>query len=228
MAVRTVICIDEERCDGCGLCTQACHEGALGLVNGKAKLLRDDFCDGMGDCLPACPQDAISFVEREAAAYDQAAVDAAKSALASLDTQPAAAAEPCPSGLPVPTAQAVPSRITNWPLQIKLTPTQAPCFQGAHLLVAADCTAFAYGNFHADFMANTTCLIACPKLDNCDYAEKLTEIFANNSIQQVTLTRMVVPCCGGLENMTRRALAACGKEIPLQVTTFSLDGQILE
>lgn len=253
---RTVIEIDEEACDGCGLCVNACHEGAIGLVDGKARLLRDDFCDGMGDCLPACPQNAITFVEREAVAYDEAAVQAHKASQAK-GTAPAAAVPPasgCPSarpqvlagapvgGCPGARPQALgggtaapiaddamrhPSQLAQWPAEIKLVPIQAPYFAGAHVLVAADCTAFAYADFHRDFMAGRVTLIGCPKLDGVDYAEKLAAIFASNDIASVAVTRMEVPCCGGLENAVRRALAACGKDIPLQVTTISVRGELL-
>ena len=284
---RTVIEIDEEACDGCGLCVNACHEGAIGLVDGKARLLRDDFCDGMGDCLPACPQNAITFVEREAVAYDEAAVQAHKASQAAVNATaqvgspataaPAAAmshAGGCPSARPqvlagtsaggcpgsrpqtferdaamggcpgakpqvlgeeaaasvVPGAVDCarhPSQLAQWPAEIKLVPIQAPYFAGAHVLVAADCTAFAYADFHCDFMAGRVTIIGCPKLDGVDYAEKLTAIFASNDIASVTVARMEVPCCGGLENAVRRALAACGKDIPLQVATISIRGELL-
>lgn len=224
--LRKIIRIDEEKCTGCGLCAEACHEGAIGIVNNKAKLLREDFCDGLGDCLPACPEDAISFEEREAAEYNAAAVLAAKKACH-------------PTGCPGMQAKMIqreksnadvsaPSELSNWPVQIKLVPTAAPYFAGADLLVAADCTAFAYGNFHAEFIKGRVTIIGCPKLDGIDYAEKLGIIFSQNDIRMVTVTRMSVPCCGGLENAVRRALDASGKDIPLRVVTISTDGKILQ
>lgn len=246
MAVRTIIEIDRERCNGCGLCAAACHEGAIGIIDGKATLLRDDYCDGFGDCLPACPTDAISFIEREAADYDEAAVIANKMAQAKAQAAEAAGTIgfQCPSAAvqqfeqkPNPeigtngsielTAETVPSRISTWPIQIKLVPVEAPYLEGCHLLIAADCTAFAYGNFHQDFMKDKVTVIACPKLDNIDYAEKLTEIFSRNSIIDITVARMQVPCCGGLEMAVRRAIDASGRTIPLEVVTFTLDGHIL-
>ena len=224
--LRKIIRIDEEKCTGCGLCAEACHEGAIGIVNNKAKLLREDFCDGLGDCLPACPEDAISFEEREAAEYNAAAVLAAKKACH-------------PHGCPGMQAKMIqreksnadvsaPSELSNWPVQIKLVPTAAPYFAGADLLVAADCTAFAYGNFHAEFIKGRVTIIGCPKLDSIDYAEKLGIIFSQNDISSVTVARMSVPCCGGLENAVRRALDASGKDIPLRVVTISTDGNILQ
>ena len=205
--IRKIITIDEDRCNGCGLCAKACHEGAIGMVNGKARLLREDYCDGLGDCLPACPMNAISFVEREAPAYNEAAVLAAKK---QQDT---------------PTQF---SRLRQWPVQIKLAPVNAPYFNGADLLIAADCTAYAYGNFHNDFIKNRITLIGCPKLDGVDYTEKLTAILSNNNIRSLTVVRMEVPCCGGLEFAAKNALRQSGKFIPWQVVTVSTDGQILE
>lgn len=230
--IRRVIEIDEEKCNGCGACAEACHEGAIGMVNGKAKLLRDDYCDGLGDCLPTCPTGAITFVEREAAAYDEAAVEAHK----------AAKAAPLPCGCPgtqsrqirrEETACAAPtslrhSRLRQWPVQIKLAPVKAPYFKGATLLVAADCTAYAYGNFHEDFIKGKVTLVGCPKLDSVDYAEKLTEILSSNDIQSVTVVRMEVPCCGGIEQAVKTALQKSGKFIPWQVVTISTDGRILD
>lgn len=206
--IRKIITIDKEKCNGCGLCVKACHEGAIGLVEGKAALLREDYCDGLGDCLPACPMDAISFEEREAPAYNEAAVLAAKQ-------QPKS-------------TTAVPSRLQNFPVQLKLAPVNAPYFNGAHLLIAADCTAFAYGDFHQRFMAGKVTLIGCPKLDGVNYAEKLEQIFRYNSIQSITVARMIVPCCGGLPFAVENALRASGKDIPLQVVVISPDGKIVE
>ena len=241
---RRIIEIDEGKCTGCRLCAEACHEGAIEMVGGKARLVRDDYCDGFGDCLPACPVGAISFVEREAAAYDEAAVLAAKRAReaqrggaahvgcpgsATRELRPApnpaqAGGESGTEGSSV--TRAVPSELGNWPVQIKLAPTTAPCFDGADLLVAADCTAFSYGDFHADFMRGRTVLIGCPKLDAVDYSEKLSVLFASNDIKSVTVTRMEVPCCGGLERATRMALEASGSQAPLEVVTITIDGTI--
>lgn len=234
--IRKIIHIDEEKCTGCGACAEACHEGAIGMADGKAKLLRDDYCDGLGDCLPACPAGAITFTEREAAAYDQAAVQAEK---AGKKEPPAcgcpgtharkisrtAAEGACenPETAPEPV-----SRLNQWPVQIKLVPVNAPYFDGAKLLVAADCTAYAYAGFHEKFMRGRITLIGCPKLDGVDYAEKLTEILRSNDIRSVTVVRMEVPCCGGLEYAVRTALQASGKFIPWQVVTVSADGKILD
>ena len=231
--IRRIIKIDEERCSGCGLCAAACHEGAIGMVNGKAKLLRDDYCDGLGDCLPACPENAISFEEREALEYDNAAVLAAKAAKAEK-------AEPLPCGCPghecktvnhnsgeEAPAQDVPCELNQWPVQIKLLPVNAPFFDGADILIAADCTAYAYGNFHHDFIRGRITLVGCPKLDDVDYSEKLGAIFAGNNIRSVTLTRMFVPCCGGMESAVKRTVAASGKSIPVRIVTISADGEIL-
>jgi len=193
--VRRIIEIDREKCNGCGACAKACHEGAIGMVDGKAKLLRDDYCDGLGDCLPACPTGAITFTEREAAAYDEAAVQA--------------------------------SSLRQWPVQIKLLPLRAPWYNGANLLIAADCTAYAYANFHKDFMRGHVTLVGCPKLDGVDYSVKLTEILRNNDIRSVTVVRMEVPCCGGLEFAVKKALEASGKRLPWNVITISTEGAIL-
>lgn len=213
--IRRIITIDQEKCNGCGLCAKACHEGAIGMVEGKAKLLREDYCDGLGDCLPACPMNAISFEEREAPAYNEAAVLAAKRE--KEETQ-------CP-GMACQNGQAA-SQLRNFPVQIKLVPTNAPYFDGAHLLIAADCTAYAYGNFHNDFIKNRVTLIGCPKLDGVNYAEKLTEILKRNDIRSVTVTRMTVPCCGGLSYGVEAAIAASGKQIPLQIVTITPDGKL--
>ena len=207
--VRKIITIDEEKCNGCGLCADACHEGAIGIVDGKAKLLREDYCDGLGDCLPACPVNAISFEEREAPAYNEAAVLAAKSKkYHNKDVY-------------------APSELANFPIQIKLLPPNAPYFDGADILIAADCTAYSYGNFHHDFMRNKVTMIGCPKLDAVNYTEKLTEIFKHNHIHSVTVTRMTVPCCGGLSYAVQTAIEDSGKDIPLHIVTISPSGQIV-
>ena len=203
---RRIITIDEEKCNGCGACANACHEGAIGMVNGKAKLMRDDYCDGLEDCLPACPMDAIHFIEREAEAYDEAAVLKNKEEKAKAER----------------------SRLRQWPVQIKLAPVNAPYFDGAKLLIAADCTAYAYGSFHQDFIRGKVTLIGCSKLDDVDYSEKLTEIIRNNDIKSVTVVRMEVPCCGGLEHAAVTALKNSGKFIPWNVVTISIDGKILD
>ena len=231
MMIRRIIQIDEEKCIGCGACADACHEGAIGMVDGKAKLLRDDYCDGLGDCLPSCPTEAITFIEREAAAYDE---DAAKAAQEKK--------KPLPCGCPgtnakqmkraqegnFPSADSfVNSQLSQWPVQIKLVPVNASYFNGANLLVAADCSAYAYGNFHNRFMKNKITLIGCPKLDNVDYSEKLAAIIRENDIKSVTVVRMEVPCCKGLEHAVKSALQASGKFIPWNVVTISADGRIL-
>ena len=225
--IRKIITIDEDKCNGCGLCADACHEGAIGMVNGKAKLLREDYCDGLGDCLPACPTGAIRFEEREAPAYNEAAVQAAKQAKkAPLPCGCPGSA--CQSVNPEPARQAViPSQLRNFPVQIKLVPVNGPWFANADLLIAADCTAYAYGNFHNRFMQGKVTLIGCPKLDGVDYAQKLEKIFALNSIKSVTVVRMQVPCCGGLSHAVTTALQNSGKDIPLQIVTVSADGSIV-
>ena len=205
---RRIITIDSGKCNGCGLCASACHEGAIGIVDGKATLLREDYCDGLGDCLPACPMNAISFEEREAPAYNEAAVLAAKKDRPSEQIR----AE---------------SRLRNFPVQIKLAPPNAPYFDGADLLIAADCTAFAHGDFHRAFMTNRVTLIGCPKLDGVNYAEKLTEIFRLNDVRRITVTRMTVPCCGGLPVAVKNAIAMSGKDIPLNVVTITPNGEIV-
>ena len=197
--IRKIITIDKEKCNGCGLCATACHEGAIGMVDGKAQLLREDYCDGLGDCLPACPMNAISFEQREAPAYNEAAVLAAKKAKS--------------------------LQLRNFPVQIKLAPVNAPWFEDADLLIAADCTAFAYPDFHRDFIRGKVVLIGCPKLDAVNYAEKLTQIFRYNNIRSITVTRMTVPCCGGLTMAVKNAIAASGKDIPLNIVTIRPDGQ---
>lgn len=213
--LRKIIKIDEEKCVGCGLCAAACHEGAIGMVDGKAKLLREDYCDGLGDCLPACPVDAISFEMREAPAYDEAAVLKAKAENEKKRKEQQA-------NIPVE------SELLQWPVQIKLMPIQSAFYKDANLLIAADCTAYAYGNFHRDFMRNHITVIGCPKLDEGDYAEKLTQIIANNDIKSVTIVRMEVPCCGRLEMAAKRALQTSGKFIPWRVVTITTDGEIKE
>lgn len=234
--VRRIIHINQEKCNGCGLCTEACHEGAIGMVDGKATLLRDDYCDGLGDCLPTCPTGAITFVEREAAAYDEAAVKENQRKKAAEKTAPLACG--CPgthskriqhenTTTSVAPVQAS-SQLSQWPVQIKLAPLNAPYFENAHLLIAADCTAYAYGNFHQDFIRNKITLIGCPKLDEGDYSEKLTEIIRQNNIQSVTIVRMEVPCCGGIEAAAKTAIQNSGKFIPWSVVTISTDGQILD
>ena len=235
---RRVIQIDEEKCTGCGICVQACHEGAIGLVGGKARLMRDDYCDGLGDCLPACPEDAITFIEREAAAYDEAAVIAEKMRRAQAEIHASMPQGGCPGSMAkaieresassneAPSAANVPARLANWPIQIKLAPVSAPYFQGCDLLIAADCAAFAYGAFHEDFIKGRVCLIGCPKLDGVDYTEKLADIMAANTVRSVRVARMQVPCCGGIENAARRAAAIAGVE-SVRVDVISSDGSIV-
>lgn len=238
--VRKIIHIDEEKCNGCGLCAQACHEGAIDMVDGKAKLVRENFCDGFGDCLPACPTGAITFEEREAPEYDEQAVKEHQkmnqmtqghimptggcpgSQIRQMDR----AKEDVQDTLPVSTRPV--SRLGQWPCQIKLVPTQAPFFDGAKLLIAADCTAFAYANLHEEFMRGKVTLIGCPKLDGVDYTEKLTEIISANDIKSVTIVRMEVPCCGGLQRAAEQALQNSGKFIPWQVVTVTRDGRLLD
>ena len=231
--LRKIIRIDEKACNGCGICAAACHEGAIDMVGGKAKLTREDYCDGLGDCLPACPVNAITFEEREAPAYDEEAVRRAQQ-------QKAATVLPCGcpgtqsreierAGTPVQAdrcAAAPESRLAQWPVQIKLAPVRAPYFSGAHLLIAADCTAYAYAGFHNKWMDGRITLIGCPKLDAGDYAEKLTVILAENDVKSVAVVRMEVPCCGGMEHAVKRAIRACGKSLPLQVVTITTDGRI--
>ena len=227
--IRKIIVIDEEKCNGCGLCAAACHEGAIGMVNGKARLLREDYCDGLGDCLPACPAGAISFEEREAAPYDAAAVAAAKAGAAHAHPVggcPSAAARTLrPASAPAGETR-MESQLVNWPVQIQLLPLRAPYLQGADVLIAADCTAFAYANLHADFLRGRVTLIGCPKLDGVDYAEKLAQVFLQNEIRSVTVLRMEVPCCGGLAAAVERALAASGRGIPLTVRIVGIDGTL--
>ena len=236
--IRRIIKINEDKCNGCGLCANACHEGAIEMIEGKARLTREDYCDGLGDCLPACPTGAISFEEREAPAYDEAAVMKAKSAKcedANNKTKPFV----CPGTASktfkrdniissVSENSSISSQLTQWPVQIKLLPVRAPYYDNANLLVAADCTAFAYGNFHNEFIRNHITVIGCPKLDMVDYTDKLTQIIANNNIKSVKVVRMEVPCCGGIENAVKQALMSSGKFIPWQVVTISTDGRIID
>ena len=226
--IRRIIEINREKCNGCGLCAQACHEGAIGMVDGKALLLRDDYCDGLGDCLPTCPTGAITFVEREAAPYDEAAVQAQKRERENGEGQGCPGSRIQTLGRRQEQEAAVSSQLRQWPVQIKLAPLTAPYFDGANLLIAADCTAFAYGNFHQDFIRGKVTLVGCPKLDGVDYSEKLTEIIRQNNIKSVTIARMEVPCCGGLQIAAEKALRDSGKFIPWQVVTISVDGRILE
>ena len=230
--IRKIIKIDEEKCNGCGICVDACHEGAIELIDGKAKLTRVDYCDGLGDCLPACPMGAITFEEREAPAYDEKAVLKAKEQKSA----------PLPCGCPgsqskmlnhensksCSVSEPISSKLSQWPVQIKLAPINAPYYDKANLLIATDCTAYAYGNFHNEFMRNHITLIGCPKLDSIDYAEKLTAITSNNDIKSVTVVRMEVPCCGGIEVAVKNALMASGKFIPWKVITISTDGRVLD
>ena len=241
--IRKMIHIDEEKCNGCGVCATACHEGAIEMVDGKAKLVRENFCDGFGDCLPGCPTGAITFEEREAPAYDEEAVNRAKREKAeSLEksmphsgcpgsmmrrmNRGKKSESPTPQNVTSPTGME--SQLMNWPVQIKLAPIQAPYFENAKLLIAADCAAYAYANFHAEFIRDKVTIIGCPKLDSVDYSEKLTEIIRCNDIRSITIVRMEVPCCGGIEMAAKKALQASGKFLPWQVVTISIDGKILE
>ncbi|WP_346708210.1 4Fe-4S binding protein [Massilistercora timonensis] len=217
--IRKIIHIDQEKCNGCGACANACHEGAIQMVDGKAALIRDDYCDGLGDCLPACPTGAITFEEREAAAYDHEAVQKHLAAQGKVSQE---------SQLSHQTKAPQESQLSQWPVQIKLAPLTAPYFDQAHLLIAADCTAYAYASFHQDFIRGRVTLIGCPKLDAVDYTEKLTQILRQNSIKSLTIVRMEVPCCGGLEHAATQALKASGRFIPWQVMTIGIDGRILE
>lgn len=223
--IRRMIQIDQQKCNGCGLCVTACHEGAIAMIGGKAYLARENFCDGFGDCLPGCPTGAITFVEREAPAYDEAAVLRAKA-------EKAGAHMGCPGSRlqgrtpEAPTEGHCPSQLRQWPVQLKLVPVQAPWFDGADVLVAADCTAYAYGDFHRDFLRGKVLLIACPKLDSVDYSEKLTAIFRENNIRSVTVLRMEVPCCGGLQRAVETAAANSGKDIPVTTKIVTTDGKV--
>ncbi|MDD5021947.1 MAG: 4Fe-4S binding protein [Endomicrobiaceae bacterium] len=221
--IRKIIKIDQKKCNGCGLCVEACHEGAIGLEDGKAKLLRDDYCDGLGDCLPVCPTGAISFIERETAAYDEKAVIQNK-----INKQKESSPCACPGSSPVfKSKEETESSFYQWPVQIKLVPVNAPYFQNTDLVIAADCTAYAYSDFHNKFLKNKAVIIGCPKLDSIDYTEKLTSILKNNEVKSLTIIRMEVPCCGGIENAAKTALKDSGKFIPWQVITISTDGKIL-
>ena len=238
--IRKIIRIDKEKCNGCGACADACHEGAIDIIHGKAELVREHFCDGLGDCLPECPTGAISFEEREAPEYDEEAVkEAQKKILAKNQTMATHVGCPGSKSMQIQRKETSETKklssnadqvssLQNWPVQIKLAPVNAPYFNDAKLLIAADCTAYAYASFHQDFIRNKITLIGCPKLDQVDYSEKLTAIIQNNNIQSVTIVRMEVPCCGGLEMAAKKALQNSGKFIPWQVVTISIDGKILE
>ena len=226
--LRKIIRIDEEKCNGCGACAAACHEGAIEMVNGKAKLTREDYCDGLGDCLPACPTNAIRFEMREAPAYDEAAVKKAQAQKGHGCQCPGSQARRLQPAAEMPVPASSHSQLMQWPVQIKLAPVHAPYFHNAHLLIAADCTAYAYAAFHRDFMRNRITLIGCPKLDEGDYTDKLTAIIAQNEIQSVTIVRMEVPCCGGIENAAKRAIQQSGRFLPWNVVTITTDGQIKE
>ncbi|OCN04492.1 (Fe-S)-binding protein [Erysipelotrichaceae bacterium MTC7] len=242
---RNIVTINEELCNGCAACAVACHEGAIAMINGKAKLIKEDYCDGLGDCLPSCPTGAITIEEKEVEAYDQQAVDAHMKAMAELGNPhhknvevPIHAHSGCPGSMAkalhpqTETINAVQeasqSQLRQWPIQIKLVPTSAPYFDQANLLIAADCTAYAYASFHQDFIKNHICIIGCPKLDEGDYSEKLEQIIKQNDIKSVTIVRMEVPCCGGLEFAAKTALQNSGKFIPWQVKTISIDGNIID
>ena len=244
--IRTIVHFDEEKCNGCGLCANACQEGAIGIVNGKAKLLRDDYCDGLGNCLPACPTNAISFVEREAAAFDEEAVKMAmaeKAAKKEAEEMAEKLGTPKFTGCPGSMARAIERKSVNtdnsavsgkieselrqWPVQIKLVQERASMFAGADLLVAADCTAYAYGNFHQDFIRDHVVLVGCTKLDDIDYSEKLARIFMRNDIKSITVARMEVPCCAGMERAVKMALNESGKKIPVKTVVISTEGEIL-
>ena len=239
--IRKIIRIDEDKCTGCGICAEACHEGAIDIVDGKAKLMREHYCDGLGDCLPACPTGAISFEEREAPAYDEAAVKASQAQEANKQAQAAVPHHGCPGSRAqairraaesAPTASQekapIQSELSQWPVQIKLVPIKAPYFDGANILIAADCTAYAYADFHRKFIRNRITLIGCPKLDEGDYTEKLQAIFESNDIRSVTIVRMEVPCCGGLERAAKNALQRSGKFVPWQVYTVGINGELLD
>lgn len=235
--IRKVVKIDEDKCDGCGLCAQACHEGAIGIINGKAKLLRDDYCDGLGDCLPVCPAGAIGFEEREAAAFDEVAVKAHMVNKAQKEVHQGCPGRKAlsigkpenPQTISAETTDVRPeSMLGQWPVQMKLVPANAPYFHNANLLVAADCTAFSFGDFHNRFMKNRVTLIGCPKLDQGNYADKMTEILKNNDIRSISVVRMEVPCCGGITEAVKTALKNSGKMIPWQIVTLSIDGKVLD
>ncbi|MBQ5636332.1 MAG: ferredoxin [Selenomonadales bacterium] len=230
--IRKIIKIDEAKCNGFGACAIASHEGAIEMIDGKAKLTRENYCDGLGDCLPVCPMDAITFEEREAPAYDEAAVLAEK---AKKEAQSAHHSFGCPGMAAKSIARTEPnqevptfmeSQLRQWPVQIKLVSAQAPYFDGADVLIAADCTAYAYANFHQTFIKDRITLVGCPKLDMVDYRDKLTQIFALNDIKSVTVTRMEVPCCSGMEMAVKDAISASGKDIPCRIVTISIDGKI--
>ena len=249
--LRKIVNINEEKCNGCGACAAACHEGAIVMIDGKARLIKEDYCDGLGDCLPACPADAITIEEREAAAYDHEAVMARLEAMkdpaliAAIEKMelegllaknqgsfacPGTAAQTLKAAESDETILSAPvkSQLRHWPVQIKLAPIRAPFFNNCKLLIAADCTAYAYGNFHNDFIAGHVTLIGCPKLDAVNYAEKLAEIFRQNNIQEIVVTRMTVPCCGGMSGAVMQAIAASGKEIPVKIVTIDTDGTIVK
>lgn len=227
--IRKIVHIHEERCSGCGACADACHEGAIAMINGIARLIKDDYCDGLGDCLPACPENAIEIIEREAAEYDEAAVAARtaamKKAAESFETGKTPNPETC--SFPDTSTAKLQSQLQQWPCQIRLVPAKAPYFNDAKLLIAADCTAFAYGNFHNEFMKDHVTVIGCPKLDPVDYSEKLTEIIKQNDIREVTLARMEVPCCGGLQYALTTAIKNSGKTFPVHIKTISCSGELI-